>query len=591
MTKLPTVGGDSGTWGTVLNDYLTESAFHTALSDSPSATDTTVDLAVAPPGLVAGSVILIDAYTSDAELRSVSSVSSETMTVSALNYDHAAGDTVLVIRDMTVTPEMYGCTSASSDNWSAIQRMVLEAAVLGVKVRDFNAINGQVWQVSAPICAKTSARWEDLGLKTHSTYGPADDAGALCMVAGFQWAFTASASTDKFTVSGGHGMTAGGFEETNHVKVVFNAPYGETLPGGITAGQVYYIKDVADSTTFTVSDTSGGDTLDITDDGAGYAWGSIEQLSRVYWDNVRFDVTVADVNGVRLAMQQPAYITNIRVEMSADATSRAYGVAVGGQIGYITNAEINPMGDNTTALALAGSGITITNLNLNGNGSSAVYGVEAACHAGTITNLWTESVKIGVKLTGENRGLAIDGMWLVTGSGTDRIALQVDSAAKDSSYSVCPIKWGTGGNHLLHDIGRGLDLYGSSYSTDETLEVGDSQGTYMGHVQEGRNRNDLAWKPPTIRHRTMISASGNYNLSYQDAGVISSAASADSTISLPTAVGWVGHTFVILHTSSSSHTCTVDPHGSETIDGSSTTTVAAGDSLTVMSDGTNWISV
>lgn len=563
------------------------------LAASAASGSTTITLPSIPPGLVAGSFVLIDAYTTEAELRSVSSVSGNTLTIAATKYAHAAGDALLMLHDCTVSPAMYGCTSMSADNWGPIQRMVLESGALGVKVKYVRALAGNTWKVSGPVCVVSSSQWEDFGIATHSTYSPDDSAGALVMVANRQFAFTASASTNIITAPDGHGMTAGGYDDVNHVKVAFSAPYGETLPGGITAGKVYYIASVIDSTTFKVSDTSGGDVLDITSDGSGYAFEAIDQLSRVYWENVRFDVSVADVNGVRMSIQQPSYIRGIRVEMRSDATDRAYGLSVGGQIGYISDAEINAAADNVTAVSLWGSGITFTNLNISGNATSSCYGVEAACHAGTITNLWTESVGIGVKLTGENRGFAVDGIWLNANSSTSSIALQVDDAslARDSSYRVCPIYWGTSGYHILHDVFRGLDLYTAGYTTDKSLIATDTQGTYMGHVQEGRNNSDLGYKAPTLNHRVMVWKSADYALRYIDKGVIVNSSGGNRTITLPTAAGWFGHEFVIHHVTGSSNSCTLDGAGSETIDGSTTKTVASGSSFRIMSNGSNWVGV
>ena len=68
MSRLPTVGGDTDNWGTVLNDYLTETASTAVLANSPTVGATSFDLAVVPTGLIVGSMIAIDAYTTECEL-------------------------------------------------------------------------------------------------------------------------------------------------------------------------------------------------------------------------------------------------------------------------------------------------------------------------------------------------------------------------------------------------------------------------------------------------------------------------------------------------------------------------------------------
>jgi hypothetical protein len=59
------------------------------------------------------------------------------------------------------------------------------------------------------------------------------------------------------------------------------------------------------------------------------------------------------------------------------------------------------------------------------------------------------------------------------------------------------------------------------------------------------------------------------------------------TLSLPTAVGRTGRIYVIKHFGSG--TLTVDPNGSETIDGALTQTILSNQSCAVQSTGTNWI--
>ena len=59
------------------------------------------------------------------------------------------------------------------------------------------------------------------------------------------------------------------------------------------------------------------------------------------------------------------------------------------------------------------------------------------------------------------------------------------------------------------------------------------------------------------------------------------------TVTLPTAVGCVGYQFVIKNTGSG--TITLATTSSQTIDGASTQSLAQYQSLTVVSNGTNWI--
>jgi hypothetical protein len=59
------------------------------------------------------------------------------------------------------------------------------------------------------------------------------------------------------------------------------------------------------------------------------------------------------------------------------------------------------------------------------------------------------------------------------------------------------------------------------------------------------------------------------------------------TINLPSAAGIKGQEYVIVN--SGGGIVTVDPDGAETINGATTGTLKAGDSVTIISTGTNWI--
>lgn len=59
------------------------------------------------------------------------------------------------------------------------------------------------------------------------------------------------------------------------------------------------------------------------------------------------------------------------------------------------------------------------------------------------------------------------------------------------------------------------------------------------------------------------------------------------TVNLPTAVGITGRIYVIKN--SGAGVITIDPDGSETIDGAATQAVVSGASFTIQSTGANWI--
>ena len=87
--------------------------------------------------------------------------------------------------------------------------------------------------------------------------------------------------------------------------------------------------------------------------------------------------------------------------------------------------------------------------------------------------------------------------------------------------------------------------------------------------------------------RNVVTKTALYTLTASDHIVI--ATSGTWTASLPTAASIAGTEYIIKN--SGSGIITVDPAGTETIDGSTTIDLAQYDSLTVVSDGTNWVIV
>ena len=80
---------------------------------------------------------------------------------------------------------------------------------------------------------------------------------------------TGKASNDTFTAPG-HTLSV-------NDPIVFTSAIGGTLPGGISAGTIYFVKTVSGND-ITISATLGGSTLDITADGAALV-GKISTLA------------------------------------------------------------------------------------------------------------------------------------------------------------------------------------------------------------------------------------------------------------------------------------------------------------------------
>lgn len=72
--------------------------------------------------------------------------------------------------------------------------------------------------------------------------------------------FTVNAATDVITVGAAHNLVVGDIVQVSSAT---------TLPAGLAATTNYYVKTVPSTTTLTLSATSGGSTIDITDTGTG----------------------------------------------------------------------------------------------------------------------------------------------------------------------------------------------------------------------------------------------------------------------------------------------------------------------------------
>jgi len=88
------------------------------------------------------------------------------------------------------------------------------------------------------------------------------------------------------------------------------------------------------------------------------------------------------------------------------------------------------------------------------------------------------------------------------------------------------------------------------------------------------------------------SVTANYTATASDRVILCDATSNSITVSLPSASGITGRVYTIKKVDSSTNTVTVDPAGTETIDGASTYSLSSQwDFVTIVSDGSNWVIV
>lgn len=623
-----------------MQDQIGSAAGSSALTYGLAAgvsSGTTISLDHTPPALTKASVLAIGAYTANCEIRKVSSVAGSVVTLSAaLNRAHSAGDSVLVVAN-GVLPEWFGCLGdGATDDWTGLVRCFLEAPPASVPING----NSRTYAVSKPFpCGSHAAR--DIVIKNtsglvnpnkasttvtgsnglnsatinvgnttlfvssgaamingvlvtytgttstsltgcgnHAAYtgGESVDGistGSLVMPGQTPLSCTGVASTDTFTTASAHTMTSS--DATAHTIVCFFAPYGETLPVGVNEGQVYYIKTVPSSTTFTVSDTPGGTTLDLTVDGSCYVCYGVAGLTKLYWDNVRVDVTQAGLNGVIAGVQQDTHIINFRSNCQVD---NCIGFDLRGQYSSLHNCMFVHGANNATALHIGGTGHSVTDFNSQGEGIGIDIASADSISLGGV--LWTESAGggagVGVRLGSSCRAIAFSGTWLTTiGNGGTGATLRV--TATNTAYRINSMRCISSGTLLVDDTSRGFQVFADNGSS----VTGDSDPglVLQSYTQQHGNVG------PTWGDREVIVAAADKTIRRREKVVLGNGA---ITLTLPHSQlkGWEV-TIKNIHASSVVTLATIL---SQTINGAAPGTLLPGKSITLVSDGTtSWKTV
>lgn len=124
----------------------------------------------------------------------------------------------------------------------------------------------------------------------------------------------------------------------------------------------------------------------------------------------------------------------------------------------------------------------------------------------------------------------------------------------------------------------------SSLDGTESAPVDDSIQTYRATVNQIKDYVLNAGLP------SVVSKTTTYLATVADEIILADVSGGAWTLTLPTAVGNTGQEFTIKKTDSDfTEALTIDGDGSETIDGSTSTTLnTQGETLKIVSDGTNW---
>jgi hypothetical protein len=386
---------------------------------------------------------------------------------------------------------LFGITAdGSTDEQILAQRMMIQQSKSGIAVVGSGALGGTPSiMLKSPVAVCAGNRMREVYFTSPSSgFAPVDGidrtdpsaprAGAMlisanCGTPGPQ-TFTAVASTDTFTCGTDPGHVVGN-------TIMFNDPYGAGLPGGVVAGRVYYIKTKPSGTTFTISATTGGSTLDVTSDGGGYMYTRISSLIRVFWDSIRIDVNQQDLNGFFLNLQQPGYIRNLRIELNGSGPTtplseqNGIGFFLTGQVAFLYHLEINPR-NGTLAMIHNGQIMPIYGVTMNAAGRGILY---KDCDSSGIFGAELEQLTpYAIKFSGNNRGHSLANVFWSAPTTTEPL-FQIESGSTGTTaFTVAGVRTPATSNKFLDDPDTSTTLYwwsgsGISNTSDAGLTIQD----------------------------------------------------------------------------------------------------------------------
>lgn len=149
------------------------------------------------------------------------------------------------------------------------------------------------------------------------------------------------------------------------------------------------------------------------------------------------------------------------------------------------------------------------------------------------------------------------------------------------------------GNNLT-DVSPGQVKY--FIVTDNTTEAGEWGIFTFGAGMSGADASELAGNGLKVISNTLNvdapyrGVNADYTLQAVNRGCLVDVVSSSTTINLPAAASF-GSGYYVLIRNGSQGNVTLDPNGTETIDGASTKTLSPLESLTLINTGTTWVSV
>lgn len=569
MTRLPTVGGDDGTWGTTLNDYLTSIAAPvSALASATSAGDTTITMTQTPLAAMnsRASLVAIDVGSVNCEVMAVSSISGSVLTfTAAMKNAHSSGVPLVWLMDGEAPMSFWG---AKGDN-STDDTLAVQAAINQSLQPVWVTGNGRFYVITRPLIFPDGCHVRRVGkfkASSGSWLGTPESTNAMGMSCqDVPVTFTATASDNTLTCVSNHNSAVG-----NKVTLT-----GSSLPSPLIQGRVYFVKTTASSTKMTLALTSGGAEIDLTTDGSGTVYPDVNALERVYLDDVLFDGGgVASLNGFLYASQQPGEWSKVRF-----TSFPGFGLHVGGQSGHFRNLEIDSCGTGIVLSDVFGAThMKFYDVQLVNNTVRGINVTSGAVNC-AFYGLWIENNVIGIDVTGLSYGMVFDALQTSQSTVTWPIVKVHVGSSNSGSFDLRGTRFSSSTQLVIDDVDRGFQLTAADFdSTQLTLGMYSQPGGANAPVVSKNQVRSVSTTPITL------------NLA--DNVLLCDATSASITVNLPSAGGIAGKRYAVKKTDASANTVTLDGAGAETIDGAATKVLSSQyASVEIVSNGSNWMIV
>lgn len=288
-----------------------------SLASSTAALATTLTVERTPKMLVNGTYVAIGALTTKCEVRRVTGIATNTLTVGALAYAHTAGENVWVLNATLVPAEWFGCqaTITTVDNHAGLQQAFHDMAFNG----GYGITgHGARYYCATPVCIYDNTTIDRLAITAKAsgfTINPLVGLGTdsnpdqfMEILAGQVGTITnVDTATNVITTSTVVGSQLGD-------RMTFYPRQGATLPAPLEAGRGYYCKTFPGTNQYTISIDYNGADLDLTDTGSGTTIWYSPGASRMRWREHTLEGSeITGLNGLLAFMQQPSEAYSLRV--------------------------------------------------------------------------------------------------------------------------------------------------------------------------------------------------------------------------------------------------------------------------------------